>query len=175
MQFAPLRAKSLPLPHTATFVVANSLQQSLKADSAATNYNKRVIECRLAAALLTSVRRLREHVPLWQPVHGRLIRDAVLYAVGDDRSLDKLHSVLIESLFLSSLPDCGWLWRAVPQKQVVSIEDVHRIAAPKSSLAQFVKATLGDVDVEVDKKIYNPVDRYCFFPSLFSFIISNYL
>ena len=60
----------------ATFVVANSLTVSAKAATAATNYNRRVVECRLAAialakalgveeaaALATVTRRIRATAP----------------------------------------------------------------------------------------------------------------
>ena len=42
----------MPLPPGATFVIANSLTRSAKAETAAKNYNMRVVECRLAAAAL---------------------------------------------------------------------------------------------------------------------------
>jgi N-acetylgalactosamine kinase len=37
------------LPKGGSFVIANSLTESKKAVTAATNYNNRVVECRLAA------------------------------------------------------------------------------------------------------------------------------
>ena len=40
------------LPQGATFVIANSLTVSAKAETAAARYNMRVVECRLAAMLL---------------------------------------------------------------------------------------------------------------------------
>ena len=42
----------MPLPAGATFVIANSLAVSAKAETAARYYNMRVVECRLATALL---------------------------------------------------------------------------------------------------------------------------
>ena len=42
----------MPLPGGATFVLANSLTVSAKAETAAKNYNMRVVECRLATAAL---------------------------------------------------------------------------------------------------------------------------
>ncbi|CAI5473753.1 unnamed protein product [Closterium sp. Yama58-4] len=52
IEFNPVRAHPVPLPSTAVFVIANSLAVSKKAETAATNYNRRVVECRLAAMVL---------------------------------------------------------------------------------------------------------------------------
>lgn len=47
-----VRAEDVVLPPGATFVIANSLTVSAKAETAAARYNMRVVECRLAAMLL---------------------------------------------------------------------------------------------------------------------------
>lgn len=47
-----VRAEDVVLPKGATFVIANSLTVSAKAETAAARYNMRVVECRLAAMLL---------------------------------------------------------------------------------------------------------------------------
>jgi galactokinase len=52
ISFKPLSAVNSPLPHRAAFVVANSLRRSLKAGASRHHYNRRVLECRLAAMLL---------------------------------------------------------------------------------------------------------------------------
>ena len=52
IDFNPIRASDVVLPKTGSFVVANSLTESKKTETAATNYNNRVIECRLAAVSL---------------------------------------------------------------------------------------------------------------------------
>lgn len=49
IDWQPLRATVVPLPPGVVFVIANSLAQSNKADSAS-GYNRRVVECRLACA-----------------------------------------------------------------------------------------------------------------------------
>ena len=49
IDFNPIKATDVILPKTGSFVVANSLTESKKAVTAATNYNNRVVECRLAA------------------------------------------------------------------------------------------------------------------------------
>eukprot|EP00199_Chlamydomonas_sp_CCMP681_P000663 CAMPEP_0119110478 /NCGR_PEP_ID=MMETSP1180-20130426/29909_1 /TAXON_ID=3052 ORGANISM="Chlamydomonas cf sp, Strain CCMP681" /NCGR_SAMPLE_ID=MMETSP1180 /ASSEMBLY_ACC=CAM_ASM_000741 /LENGTH=494 /DNA_ID=CAMNT_0007096833 /DNA_START=45 /DNA_END=1529 /DNA_ORIENTATION=- len=53
INFNPVRAQDVLLPEGATFVIANSLTVSNKAEGAHKRYNLRVIECRLAAAMLS--------------------------------------------------------------------------------------------------------------------------
>ncbi|KAB5544628.1 hypothetical protein DKX38_012740 [Salix brachista] len=50
IDFNPIRATDLKLPAGGTFVIAHSLAESQKAVTAATNYNNRVVECRLASS-----------------------------------------------------------------------------------------------------------------------------
>ncbi|OMO53475.1 Galactokinase [Corchorus capsularis] len=52
IDFNPIRATDVQLPAGGTFVIAHSLAESQKAVTAATNYNNRVVECRLASILL---------------------------------------------------------------------------------------------------------------------------
>lgn len=52
IDFNPIRANDVQLPSGGSFVIAHSLAESLKAVTAATNYNCRVVECRLAAIVL---------------------------------------------------------------------------------------------------------------------------
>jgi N-acetylgalactosamine kinase len=52
IDFNPVRATDVALPEGGTFVIANSLTESNKAETASTNYNMRVVECRLAAMVL---------------------------------------------------------------------------------------------------------------------------
>ena len=47
-----IRAFDVVLPEGAVFVIANSLTVSNKAETAAGRYNMRVVECKLAAAVL---------------------------------------------------------------------------------------------------------------------------
>lgn len=49
IDFNPIRTTDVQLPAGGTFVVAHSLAESLKAVTAASNYNNRVVECRLTA------------------------------------------------------------------------------------------------------------------------------
>lgn len=49
IDFNPIRATDVQLPDGGTFVIAHSLAESPKALTAATNYNNRVVECRLAS------------------------------------------------------------------------------------------------------------------------------
>ncbi|KAK4770883.1 hypothetical protein SAY87_031415 [Trapa incisa] len=52
IDFNPIRVTDVQLPTGGTFVIAHSLAESQKAVTAATNYNNRVVECRLAAIVL---------------------------------------------------------------------------------------------------------------------------
>lgn len=52
VEFNPVRAEDVHLPPGATFVIANSLTVSKKQETADRRYNLRVVECRLAAALI---------------------------------------------------------------------------------------------------------------------------
>lgn len=49
IDFNPIRATDIQLPAGGTFVIAHSLAECMKAVTAATNYNYRVVECYLAA------------------------------------------------------------------------------------------------------------------------------
>ena len=53
IDFFPLRTRPVPLPPRAGFVVAHSLQPAEKSGRVRGLYNQRVVECRLACALLT--------------------------------------------------------------------------------------------------------------------------
>jgi N-acetylgalactosamine kinase len=53
IDFFPLSARPTPLPEDVVFVVCNSLIRAPKSESVRYAYNRRVIECRLATALLT--------------------------------------------------------------------------------------------------------------------------
>ncbi|CAG9325832.1 unnamed protein product [Blepharisma stoltei] len=52
IEFNPIRLEAVPLPSGCTFVIANSLTPSPKVLTIATRYNKRVVECRIAVALI---------------------------------------------------------------------------------------------------------------------------
>ncbi|XP_068659747.1 galactokinase-like [Aristolochia californica] len=52
IDFNPIKATDVKLPQGGSFVIAHSLAESQKAVTAATNYNNRVVECRLAAIVL---------------------------------------------------------------------------------------------------------------------------
>ena len=52
IEFNPIRASPVNIPSKVVFVVANSMTVSNKAESATSRYNLRVVECRLASAVL---------------------------------------------------------------------------------------------------------------------------
>ena len=58
IEFNPLRVHSVPLPEDCTFIVANSLTPSAKVLTLPFRYNKRVVECRLAIALICKHRNI---------------------------------------------------------------------------------------------------------------------
>jgi len=64
IEFNPLKALDVFLPSGATFVITNSLVESNKYVTAATCYNMRVVECRLAAAILAK----KLHLSEWETV-----------------------------------------------------------------------------------------------------------
>lgn len=52
IQFNPVRATPVHIPPGCTFVVAHSLADSFKQQSASLRYNLRVVECRMAAMMM---------------------------------------------------------------------------------------------------------------------------
>lgn len=58
IEFNPLQVFSVPLPQNCTFLIANSLAPSAKILTKAFRYNKRVVECRLAIAIICKIRNL---------------------------------------------------------------------------------------------------------------------
>ncbi len=71
IDFFPLRRRSIPLPESISFVVCNSLVKASKSARARDAYNLRVVECRLAAALLSSSISKK----LEKPINTRLLAD----------------------------------------------------------------------------------------------------
>lgn len=71
INFFPLRLESIHLPEDVAFVVCNSLVQASKSSSARDAYNRRVVECRLAVALLCSSLSKK----LGRPVNARFLAD----------------------------------------------------------------------------------------------------
>jgi len=53
IDFFPLRTEAVPIPKRFSFVVCNSLIRAPKSEEIRYAYNRRVVECRLAAALLS--------------------------------------------------------------------------------------------------------------------------
>ena len=76
IDFFPLRVRSVPLPPNLVFVICNSLVRATKSSMARDAYNRRVVECRLAAALLSKA--ISEKT-------GRNARTTVLADLAPDR------------------------------------------------------------------------------------------
>lgn len=71
IEFFPLRFTPIPLPPGAAIVVCNSLVQASKSTSAREAYNLRVVECRLAGAMIASSLSKK----LGRSVHARILAD----------------------------------------------------------------------------------------------------
>eukprot|EP00051_Salpingoeca_urceolata_P031395 m.494280 g.494280 ORF g.494280 m.494280 type:complete len:458 (+) comp40106_c0_seq1:93-1466(+) len=56
IEFNPIRATPVTLPEGISFVISNTLEAASKYVSAGSCYNKRVVECRLAAQLIAKVK-----------------------------------------------------------------------------------------------------------------------
>ncbi|PNW70732.1 hypothetical protein CHLRE_17g732300v5 [Chlamydomonas reinhardtii] len=111
VEFNPVRGVCVVLPPGATFVIANSLAVSNKAETAPKRYNLRVVECRLAAVLLAmslgmsredalaKVRTLRDVEPLIAEQHsgahdGATCAAAVAQHLKESYSLAELEEAL---------------------------------------------------------------------------------
>src|SRR4029077_2086954 len=63
LDFFPLRCRPVAVPANAAFVVAHSLEDAAKSGHTRGLYNQRVVECRLACAVLAErLRRPLEHL-----------------------------------------------------------------------------------------------------------------
>jgi N-acetylgalactosamine kinase len=94
IDFNPIKATDVQLPAGGTFVIAHSLAESQKAVTAATNYNNRVVECRLASIVLGIKQGMKPQeaiskVKTLSDVEGLCIE----YAVGKTGSTDPVIAV----------------------------------------------------------------------------------
>lgn len=113
LDFFPLRARAVPLPAHAAFVVAHTLEEAAKAGAARGLYNQRVVECRLACAVLAT----------------RL-----------GRPLARLGDLADRAAVLAALPEllpAGAVSRAALATQLgLGREAVERLAPPSATLAE---------------------------------------
>src|SRR5262249_34497529 len=80
LDFFPLRCRPVAVPPDAAFIVAHSLEDAAKSGRARGLYNQRVVECRLACAVLAArLQRPLEHL-------GELPSGDVLHLLPDVRS-----------------------------------------------------------------------------------------
>ncbi|KAK3260483.1 hypothetical protein CYMTET_30556, partial [Cymbomonas tetramitiformis] len=115
VDFNPLRTQDVSLPQDATFVIANSLTVSCKADTAPYRYNLRVVECQLASSLLavalgmdpTAARQrvttLRHVEALTETSTSKALAAAAKYLHEHAYTADELEAILecsLESLFV---------------------------------------------------------------------------
>jgi N-acetylgalactosamine kinase len=82
IDFFPLRTEAVTLPERLSFVVCNSLIRAPKSEEIRYAYNRRVIECRLAAALLSKAVARR----IGKPVQTLLLADLSPEKLGIDPS-----------------------------------------------------------------------------------------
>lgn len=90
IQFHPLNSTPVKLPEGGVFVISNSFYQAPKAVTAATGYNLRVVEGRLAAKLIAKAQGLKDFLQYTS------LRD-VQHDVGD-KSLEEMQEVAKMSL-----------------------------------------------------------------------------
>ena len=88
IEFAPLRTHNVRLPVGATFVVANSLEEKNKA--ASNDFNTRVVECRIAAKILS--KKLLDGEEWRELIKLKDVQEHVGVAIS--QMVDKVESVL---------------------------------------------------------------------------------
>ncbi|KAK8464922.1 hypothetical protein PHAVU_010G104600 [Phaseolus vulgaris] len=88
IDFNPIRATDVQLPTGGSFVIAHSLAESQKAVTAATNYNNRVLECRLASIVLMDPKEAMSKVSTLSDVEGLCVSFAAVH-----NSSDPVHAV----------------------------------------------------------------------------------
>ena len=101
VEFNPVRATEVVLPEEACFVIANSLTVSNKAEGAEGRYNLRVVECRLASAVLAVLLgQGREEAVLRRCTTLHHVEALVLaqddYSASKNPALDAVHALLHE-------------------------------------------------------------------------------
>ncbi|GLI65895.1 hypothetical protein VaNZ11_009539 [Volvox africanus] len=110
VEFNPVRGVCVVLPEGATFVIANSMAVSNKAETAPKRYNLRVVECRLAAVLLAmklglnaeealeKIRTLRDVEPLiaekYGAADGATCANAVSEQLGEQYGIAEIEEAL---------------------------------------------------------------------------------
>jgi N-acetylgalactosamine kinase len=78
IDFFPLRVEVVPFPHEYAVVVSNSMVRATKSGGARAQYNRRVVECRLAAALGAHAASKR----LGRTIHSSLLSDLAPERIG---------------------------------------------------------------------------------------------
>lgn len=115
IDFFPLRTKVVDLPKGITFVACNSLIRAPKSETARYAYNRRVIECRLAGALLSKIV-LKET--------GKSVKCVRLADVSAKRlSIDPKH---VEEMALRGIGDKPLSMPDIARRLDESVESVER-------------------------------------------------
>lgn len=115
IDFFPLNAEPIALPKGISFVVCNSLIRATKSEGAQYTYNCRVVECRLAAALLSRA------IELMIGKNVRAVRLADLSAekLGVEQNI--LHQLALRSMGDQPLP-----LNAIAQRLGQNVKSVER-------------------------------------------------
>jgi N-acetylgalactosamine kinase len=129
IDFFPLRTRPIPLPEKVLFVVCNSLIRAPKSESVQYAYNRRVIECRLAAALLSNVvaqktgknitvNRLADLSADRLGIQPEALREWALQAIGD------------HSLLLTEIAERLGKTREIVEKENCTLQDGSTLKEP---------------------------------------------
>jgi len=143
VEFNPVRAAPVAIPSKATFVIANSMTVSNKAESATGRYNLRVVECKLASAVLACLlgeskskamtyKTLQEVEQLIDDIYSNkeitLPPESPNYAVAATKDL--LHETPYSTLEIEKLLECKILDMFaddVSAKQVLEVFDSFKL------------------------------------------------
>ena len=98
IDFFPLRTSAVALPQDISVVICNSLIRAPKTASAKYEYNRRVVECRLATTLIEKLL----SIILGKNISARMLADLAPEKIG--LSEDRFHNLALEALDGSPLP-----------------------------------------------------------------------
>jgi len=114
ISFSPLRAEPVTLPSSLRVVVANSLAESHKAETAASRYNLRVLECALATKCLLAcygkefadcftLREAQQALSLSSPEMERAVKGSLKEKPYKVDEIQQLLGVSVQSVFASNV------------------------------------------------------------------------
>lgn len=113
IDFFPLRTKPIPLPEKVHFVVCNSLIRAPKSENVGNEYNRRVIECRLAMVLLSKV---------------------VAQKTGGSMTVNRLANLSFERLGIEPEMLSEWAFQGIGDHPLSLAEIAHRLGKTRESV-----------------------------------------